>query len=269
MNTQAAGSFDPQDHTVGGFLDDADVSITKAEVVEFDYAGQQDAVCAVAINFRPDTAETDEDERTEYYRIGPLSKFTPSADRNKYVPVGSATHMNRNSKASLFMAALKDKGFPMAKLNTDGLAALVGLHCHVNQVPMPEMKGIDKKDLKILIVTKILDTPAPAAGAGGGKKRGPKAAAAPAAAAPATPVSTAPAAAAAVEGAEDEAVSTILTVLSEKGGKANKSLLPGEVFRRVTDTKQRNAIIQLISNAAWIGGADRPWKMNGGELSIE
>jgi len=174
MNTQQAGSFDPQDHTAGGFLDDADVSIVKAEVVEFDYAGQQDAVCAVAVTFRPDTAESDEEERTEYYRIGPLSKFTPSADRTKYVPVGSATHMNRNSKASLFMAALKDKGFAMSKLNTEGLAALAGLHCHVNQVPMPEMKGIDKKDLKILIVTKILDTPVPAAAAGGGTKKSSK-----------------------------------------------------------------------------------------------
>ena len=264
---QQAGSFDPGDHTAGGFLDDVDATIVSAEVVTFDFRGTIDPpVCAAAISFRPDDADEDAEPRTEYYKIGDLAKFTPSPDKKRYVPVGTATAMNNKSKCSLFMQALKAAGFKMSELNgPEGIKALEGLHVHVNIAPLPDFTDKDgktKKDNKILVVTKILDTPAPGqkAAKGGAKKT---------AAAPKTnaaaPQAAAPAADADVEAA---AVETILAVLGEKGGKANKTTLPGECFKRITDTATRNAVIKLVGNPAWLGDGERPWQLTGGELSL-
>lgn len=273
MSEQKAGSFNTDDHSEGGFFDDKDCTIVKAQIVEFDYQGKSDAVCALAVQLRPDGSDGDQDDRTEYYRIGDLSKFTPSADRQFYVPVGSATNMNKNSKASLFLKALKEAGFPLSKL-ANGIGGMDGLHVHVNIVPMPEMKGVDrtgKKELTILVVTKLLDAPAEGGKAAGKPKAAGKAKAAaseqPAAAAASN--STA-AAGSSVEGAEDRATEIILGLLAEKGGKINKANVPAAMFAQIpaSEAKLRNAAIALSSNPAWMGAAERPWQYAGGEISL-
>jgi hypothetical protein len=266
----AVGSFEPDDHSQGGFFDDVDCVIVSAEVVEFDYKGQADPVCAIAVTYKRDEADADEEDRTEYYRIGNLTDFTPSADRKHYAPVGTKTAMNKSGKASLFLQALKKAGFPMGNLAA-GIDAINGLHVHVNQVPMPEMKDAKKKDNTVLIVTKILDTAAPAAAAAPAKGAAKPAAAKakPAAAAKAAPATTAVAAGTVDSAAEDKATEIIVGLIAAGNGKVNKAAIPPAMFSGITgDANLRNACIKLSSNVAWMQDANRPWKFEGGELSF-
>jgi len=264
MAPDKVGSFAPEQFTEGGYFDDKDCTIVKAEVVEFDYAGKSDAICALAITLREDGNDDAEDDRTEYYKIGELSKFTPSADRKFYVPVGSVGSMNKTGKGALFLKALKEKGFEMSKL-AKGIDGLEGVHGHVNIVPMPEMKGIDKKDLKILIFTKLYDEAAPSAGKKGSTSG--RAKKADKAEATETKVAS-PAAASSVEGAEETATGVIVGLISAKGGKVNKSAIPQIMFAEIKDAPLRNACIALSGKTDWLSSSDRPWQYNGGELSF-
>lgn len=274
-DNQKLGSWDDADFTEGGFFDDKDGTIVKAEVVMFDYQGKADPITALHVEIRPDDAETDDDNRSEYYKIGTPQQFVPTSDGKNYAPVGTVTAMNKNCKAALFVRALKDKGFPLSKLAA-GVNALEGLHCHFNIVPMPDVKTADgtvKKDLKILVVTKIYDTPAAGAAKGASDKPKAKKPSESKAAAPATQTvnTAAPANGAAVDPAAAEALTgVILAVLGEKGGKAPKTAIPGAVFAQVTDGALRTKVMSLFANVAWMSeGADaRGFVLEQGELKF-
>jgi len=152
--TQQLGSFDPDSFTGGGFLDDVDVEITDAEVVSYDYEGKAAMACCLAVTFKQDGF--DEAGRPQYYKIGPLDKFAPSADGTGFVTVGSATGMNRQAKAALFMAALKSAGFDMGKL-AKGVKGLIGVRGHLNTITLPPFKlpdGTTKSDDKVTVFSK-------------------------------------------------------------------------------------------------------------------
>lgn len=276
---QQLGSWNDEDFTEGGYFDDRDGTIVKAEVVAFDYAGQRpdlEPICALHVEIRPDDAEGDDDNRSEYYKIGAMSKFTPNADGTGYVSTsGAATSMNKTCKAALFIRALKDKGFQLSKLAA-GVNALEGLHGHWNIVPMPvnvkNEKG-EAKEAKILIVTKIHGEGAttktksdkPAA------KRPPTAKTA---AAPTTAAAT-PAAAQAAGAADPDAEAALTAVVMELFGTSQgkpiaKTLLPPAIFKGVQDSALRGKCLQLAANPAWLGaGAEvRGWNYAGGELSL-
>lgn len=263
MTEQQQGSWNPEDFTEGGFFDDKDCTIVEAGVVEFDYQGKQDPVCALMVSFRADEADEDEKDRTEYYKIGALSDFTPNAKKTQYVPTGTKRAMNKGGKAALFIRALKDKGFQLSKLGgPDGVKALEGLHVHVNNVPMPKFKskdGTESKDSSVLVITRIYDEPA----AGGGKKQSggasKKAASKPAA----------------DSGAGSDEVSSraeevVVEVIAEKGGTVAKAQLTAAAFQKIpsSEGKVRNAVVGLISKEDWLGDEARPWTYAGGELTL-
>ena len=264
--TAKAGSFEPDDFTQGGFFDDKDATIVDAKIVMFDYQGKADPVCALMVAFKADDSESGDEPRAEYYRIGSPDKFTPSSDGKFYVPVGTTTSMNKKTKAALFLRSLKEQGFEMAKLG-QGIDGMVDTRVHVNIVPMPEIEGSEKKDNKILVVTKILAA-APAA-AGAKPKAAAKSGSTKGAAAPTTAVAS-PAAASSVDGAEDKAQEIIIGLIAEKGGKIAKGLIPPAMFSGIpaNEAKLRNACIALAGNVGWLSAGDRPWQYNGGELSF-
>jgi len=271
---QAVGSFLPADFSEGGFFDDVKATIVKAEVVAFDYQGQRadDPSCAIAVTYHPDDAADDEDDRTEYYGIGKLSKFTPTSDGKFYVPTGPSSHMNKGSKGALYLRALQEKGFDMNTLST-GINALEGLHVHLNQVPMPEMKprpGEEKREKKamVLLVSAILEPLAPA-----GKKAAPAAKKKAAAAAPAAgAAAAAPVTTVGGEDVDEETAGTLQGIIlnlleAKKGGPFAKTLVPGVLFKEVTDTGLRNRCMKAMANVAWLSGEDQPWTYDGGNLS--
>lgn len=246
------GGFDPDGFSdSGGFFDDKDVVVLDAKVVTFDYQGKSPAVCALMVRLKDEKAEEEANsERTEYYKIGELSKFTPSADGEQYIPVGTTPSMNKNCKAAYFFRALKEKGFEFSRI-AKGVSGLKGLRGHVNDVPLPEIAGSAKKDNKALIFTKLYDG-APAANGSGAKAKASKA--------------EAPAAAGNDE-AEAKVTEIVLGLLSDNNGTINKAKIPQALFQKVTDPKLRNACIALAKDA-WLSSGDRPWAFNGGELSL-
>lgn len=259
-NDPKAGSWLPDDFTEGGFFDDKDGTIIAAEVVPFDYNGKQadDPVCALHIRIHPDDADDDSADRSEYYPMGKLTKFTPSADK-KFYTSEAGTAMNKKSKCALFLRALADKGFDMSKLQT-GIDGMVGLHAHFNIVPMPEINDGEKREKKptILIVTKIL-----------GDAKAPKAAAKkPTAAAPAAKTTEVKAEVADAGELGTKLEGAILEILgAAEGNKVAKGGLTAKLFKAFTDGTERNAALKLTATD-WMTSEDRPWTVEGGEVKI-
>lgn len=281
------GSFNPKDHSEGGFFDNRIGTITAAKVVIFDYKGKSPAVCALHVEITPDGAESDDDKRDEYYKIGTPEQATPSADGEFFLPVEPGWSMNKGVKCSLFMAMLEKNGFDFSKL-AKGVSGIVGIRSLWNVVKMPPVKQADGtfKDATILVPTKFQEGAAPKSGTAAKPAAAKPAAAKPAAAKPAAakPAAAKPAAAPAPEpeateeapaeegGFDPEAKLTeiIMELIAEKGGKAAKTLIPPKVFKGVPDQKERAKVMALLKGDEWLGaGAEvRGWNLAGGELSF-
>jgi hypothetical protein len=269
-DVQNAASWDPESHTSGGYLDDRDCEIIEAKVVEFDYNGEaEEPVCALAVTFRPDGGDAGgDDDRTEYYSVGKLARFTPSGDGKRAVPVSAGSKINNKSKVSLFMQAAKTAGIDVS---SPDVGFLDGLKVHVNVVPVPSFRGKDGVEVtgkNITIITKLLD------GKGDGKKAAPKANK------PAAKTASKAAAKAKAEdsgegGGDDgddavseKAAEIAMSVLAQKDGKTAKLALPNAAFKAIKDASLRNKVIKLLASEAWLGAVDRPWYYADGELSL-
>lgn len=298
MAEQQFGSFNPKDHSEGGFFDNRIGTIVDAKVVIFDYKGKSPAVCALHVEIQPDDAESAEDHRQEYYKIGTPEQATPSSDGQFFVPVEAGWAMNKGVKCSLFMAMLEKNGFDFSKL-AKGVKGIIGIRAMWNVVKMPPVKQQDgtMKDASILVPTKFLEPlaggpkpgtaakPAAAKPAAAKPAAAKPAAAKPAAAkpAPAPAAAEAPAEEAPVEEATEETpaeeggfdpearlTEIIMELISEKGGKAAKTLIPPKVFKGVPDQHERAKVMALLKGDTWLGaGVEvRGWALNGGELSF-
>lgn len=271
MTDQKFLSFNPDDATAGGNLNDIDATIVEARVVSFDYKGKADEpLCCLALTYLPDDAEDRDDVIVDYIKLGKMTECTPAPDNKRAVPLSKSSFHTKSKIMAYFRAAVA-AGVPKNQLAQD-VSVLDGLRVHLTTIEIAG-EGTDKsgnkiKDSKLTFISKLLNSKAPVKPAGTGEKKASKpvtvtvtgktetAAVAPAA-------STTP-----VVGAEDEAVSQVLSILADKNGKVAKSALPGEMFRRIKDTATRNVVIKLVGNAEWLGSGDRPWKFEGGELSI-
>lgn len=273
--------FDPEAFGAGGFLDDVDCVITEARVVSGHDTPMRDtdavSRCFMKIVYQPDAEGSD--SREEYYAMGPLEKFVPSKDGTRVV-YEPGTKINKNSKTAMFFGGLINAGFPKAQLPADGnVTFLEHLHCHVNAVPMPEMRsttskftppvGADgkPKQATVVIITKILETlvgtkaqAQAATSVTSARKSKAVAAGKPNGAAEGEPVPT-PANVGDAEGATIEA---ILGLLLDKS-PVPKKLLPTEMMTRITDAKLRTASFKLIGNPEWLGSDDRPWAFDPGK----
>lgn len=269
----SAVSFNPDDASAGGFLNDIDATIVKAEVVSYDYNGKtQDGepVCCLAITYRPFDAESDEDQSIDYIKLGKMTEIVPSKDNKSAVPI-TKTKFHVKSKIMAFWRAAVEAGFPKNKVGTD-VSVLDGLHVHLISLVVPGNEKDGIKDSKLTVFAKILDKGPSGTAVKGGAKPGAakstKAAAGGGTTSPAPAAAAAAAPAAAVDAdVETEAITTLLTILEGKGGKVAKSSLPGEVFRRIKDTAIRNAVLKIVNSNEWLGAEDRPWSFEGGELT--
>jgi hypothetical protein len=263
MTEQKFLSFNPDDATAGGNLNDIDATIVQARVVSFDYNGKADEpLCCLALTYLPDGAEDKDDVIVDYIKLGKMTECAPAPDNKRAVPISKSSFHTKSKIMAYFRAAVA-AGVPKNQLAQD-VSVLDNLRVHLTTIEIAG-EGTDKsgqkiKDSKLTFISKLLDSKAPAVKAGTGAK-------AKAAAAKTEAPAAAPAAAAAPEGVEDEAINQVLAILGDKNGKVAKSALPGEMFRRIKDTATRNAVIKLVGNTEWLDG-EKPWKFEGGELSI-
>ncbi len=284
MSGQQAVSLVPDTFTMGGMLDDVDVRVVSARFESFDYNGQADEpVCAIALSMIP-VDDDDAEERTQYYSMGGnLSKFTPSSDNKRAIPGKEGTAINKGSNAALLLSNLVTSGFPADRLGAGDISVLDGCILHVNQIAAPKRSGGDKKfeakeGKTILIPTKVVALPEQAKAVSGKKKSsgaqhgGDKPATsakksggdAPAqTGAPAQTNGAVPDDAAAKVLASDQAVGIVLGILGEKGN-VSKTVLNQEAFKKGA----RGMVMALIAKGEWLGHEDRPWKMDGGVVSM-
>lgn len=260
-------SFNPADHTEGGYLDDKDCTIVKSRVVSFDFNGNTDPMCCWMVQFHPDGAEDGEDDdRIEYLRIGPLDKFTPNKDETEAVAVNNA-RINKKSKASLFAKSLVEAGFDADKLGSGKVDVIDGLRVHVNVETLPSFKNKDGEEVKggqLPKITAILGED------GGASQAAPKTSSKASKKSKKTEKAEK---AEKVSGGSDDAVSkkaegAVLTELAQRGGSASKVGLPNVILVALAQDKDRNAAIALVHSEDWLGDDDRPWSYEGGELSL-
>lgn len=250
MSEQQGVSLRPGDAQEGGFLDDADVTIKTMRAATWDYRGKAPKPCA-AIEV---TYLHDDKEKVEYYRVGDLEKLVPSGDKKSFLPTGTAGGIMARSKGFYLITSLINAGFPEDKVGAD-LSVFDGTQVHVNNTTLPDkikdtVTGQEKEN-KALLVTKILSFPWDAKAKGSTKK-------AAGASKPAAATASAPAASAPAGGTDvsQKAIDTIGAVVSEAGGTIKRVQLNQQVFRKLAQDSDRNAIIRLVGDAAFLQGLD-------------
>jgi len=260
-------SLRPSDAQAGGFLDDADVTLTECRFVTWDYMGKAKPSVALKI------AMLDEEGRVhdQYYSAGDPAKLQPSADGKAIQGVEGAAPggLTSSTNAVAFLSALVNAGFPEDQITND-VSVFDGMVVHVNQVAQPKRAGLknQKEGQTYLLVTRIVRMPgeaAPPKAAKGAPVTRPTAVTGPrpvnSVATPAA-VATQPAAAAptavAVEVSGDlvaKARATVMEILAAKGGTVPKQRLPTEAFRVLGNDPDRNSIVTLVFQDAFLAQA--------------
>lgn len=254
--------LNPENFSTGGFFEDGDVTFTNCRVGLWEHA---DGKLMFMVDFVIDGEAA---PRTEYWGVGDTEKFTASADGSTIVAATPDARIHASSKMGLLMLSLSNAGFPRAKLSNN-VTVFNGLRAHVTAVDMPEMKqsadskfkpkvGADGKVAKpkVVIVTKLLDTPAPAATAA------PTQAPAASAGASTAPAATAPSAAAGGDlkaAAAEATVKAVIEVIAEKKGSVKKGDLPAAMFTKLKyNLDYRKIGSGLVGDSAWLG-AQSDW----------
>jgi hypothetical protein len=162
-------SLRPSSFTAGGgLIDDADVEITKARFVQYDFEGKSEngpSLCLMLV-----LADTEKNDHVQYFSAGNLAYFVPSEDPKNpdlngitIVKVGDKESLNGGTNTAIMLNSLVQAGFPEDKMDAGDVRVLEGLVGHVNRVPQPKRSNIAKKegqrDPMVLVFTKILSMP--------------------------------------------------------------------------------------------------------------
>jgi len=248
-------SLRPSDAQAGAFLDDVDVTLKECRFVVWDYMGKAS---------KPSTAlkitmeDPDSITHEQYYSAGDPDKVLPSPDGKTLIPQAGATGLNNNTNALAFISSIINAGFPEDKLGSDA-SVFDGLGAHVNQVAQPKRQGLkDQKEGKTyLLVTKITRLPWEAAPAKVAKGA-PVAKPSPAPVAGPRPVQPPMSQAGQPGGGNGDGVltekarATVISILTEKGGTVPRSKLSQEAFRLLASDPDRNAIVKLVYDDAFL-----------------
>lgn len=250
-SNQQAVSLRPGDAQQGGFLDDVDVTFREVSAEIFDFNGKSKPGTCIKVAFETEDGQ----EKIEYYRVGSPEKLVPSGDRRRILAVGGATGIMSRSKGYHLITSIINAGFPEDKVSDD-VSVFSGLRAHVNLTTLPEkFKGDDGQDKenKAVLVTKILSLPWENQGpAKGGAKR----ASAPRAAATSAPAQQAAAAPAADGAIAEKAAATVSEIIAEAGGSIARVKLNQQVFRKLANDSDRNAVVQLVGNPEFLKGRE-------------
>lgn len=268
--TQKGVSFRPSDASAGGYFDDVDARILSMRVESFDFNGTANPPkCCIALTLQD--VNNEEHTTKQYYSIGPIEKFTPSADGTKAIPVNESAKLSANSNGMLLMGAFLNTGVPEDKIGDD-LSLFDGGVFHFNQTAAPKRDFKDgqkrqKENATILLPTKMVTAPWDVSAKD--KKAAQKAAGAVQQTQQASQPSGAPAstpAAASNDAVVEEAVGFIIGQLANGNGTVKKNDLPLAAFK--LQSPNRNAITQLVASEAFLGDAGRPWKYENGILTM-
>jgi hypothetical protein len=265
MTANSPSLFAPANMSAGGFLNNLDAVIVGAKFgnhadTPFDPLGKDDEDSTyLIVSFLPDEAE-DDVAKDEYYRLGPVSKVTPSTDGQKAI-FQEGARLNKSTKAGLFFAALVNAGFPVSSLPADNSCGfLKDLHVHLDAVPMDikddgkgkfKGKGDSTKTPSVTLITKLLEPKkAGAKKTTGGSKPAP---------------TSAPAAAAAPSDADGQVQAAIVDLIMANGG-TEKRLLPTLLMKSSLEKDAKTAAFKVVGKDEWLAAG--PWDYNAGSGSL-
>ena len=258
-------SFNPENFVEGGgLIGDVDATITSAKFEMFDYGG---AVPGGAPSLTV-VCESELGDFTERYSVGSKDDWMPSDSGKQLLALGGKKGLSASSKFALFIKHLVDAGFPGDKLGND-ISVLDGLQAHFVRIPEPERPGVKKsakqteREAKygpptMLIVSAILSLPGEKKKPAGAPKASGKKAAkdAPAPAAPET-------------GDLDSKVEdAILNIIAAEGGSIKQNVVPAKLMGALKGDPDMPAAIRKLAEAGFLTGDARPWKAEGGVLSL-
>jgi hypothetical protein len=157
----------------GGLIDDIDVTVLDAAFVQWDYNGNIDhEVLALGIQYQDGDGKTYD----QYYSAGELNYLVPSEDGSRAIPVSDKSQLSDSCNAWKFIASLIECGFPIDKLETGDIKAIVGMQCHVKQHAQPKRQGLIRggknpdREPTVLLVSAILAMPGEGQAAAPAKK---------------------------------------------------------------------------------------------------
>jgi hypothetical protein len=260
-------SFKLDNFAAGGVLPEGDYEVKEAAFVLFTYtskdgvAGATTTALKLVLNPIVNGEPKDEDVE-QHYSVGSPDNFVPSEDGQSLVASGSRTTLAKGSNFFIFMENLVNAGFPEDKFENDA-SVFVGTRGHIVHIPAPERANLrqssvmsgqvaenkKKFDPTIPVFKTIIKLPWETAKKGAAK---------PPAGAPKT-TSKPAAAPAKTESAEDSGDNTQLAsfiheVVTEKGGKIDRTQCRLQVHRKFNlakiDAAERDAAISNFSDDA-------------------
>ena len=231
--------MNPDTFTVGGVINDIDITITDAGTTTWDMNG---AVSPDTPFLAVEMTDGNGTAHVQYYSAGKPEDWQPDADGEGFVSASGKTGINGTTNLGMFLASLVESGFPKELFDDGNLKVIIGTQAHVLQKQL-ERQGLIRtgknasRPTSVLLVSKIHALPGaedakPAASA----KVGPKPVAGKNAPATATSAKTvsgkANGAAAPVQGDDlDEHIATALKLhLAEAGEPIAAKIMAKVVF---------------------------------------
>jgi hypothetical protein len=249
-------TFRPSAATGGGFLDDSDVEIVDAKLVDGPiYRGDERKFLHLSLTLDSDDLKEPSDQT---YTLGGKARENFGIDDGQLITLNDHATLNQQANFIKLMDSLVDNGFPEDLLDQADPSAFIGLKGHVNQIPQPKIRDEDKPKTLLLFTSVDLDSISGAAPAKGKKKktRG-KASAKPAAAAEEEEFSP--------KQVTSKAMELVLEAINANGDKplARKKLAT-TIFKMCSEDvdaqPMRTDIVQMISNTEFL--EDGPWEFD-------
>jgi hypothetical protein len=241
----------------GGAPDNVDTTIMEMTATTWDYNGSQEPSAFLLVKLKDD----DGTEHEQYYSAGDLSKIVPSDDGACFYPAegSSATGLNNNCNAYLFLGALVDQGFPEDKLRDEGFQTAVGLRGHMNAIaPKKKREGLEGGNKPIGVFTKIHSLPWEQKGKGKAPMTGKSSV---------TQSRTASATTESGNGSgnelNDEAIEAVVAALAKADGPIEVKRLGMAAFQAAPKAAHRKELIKYVVQNDFLEQADAPWVVDG------
>lgn len=244
----AAVAFFNPDTATSGIIDDINLTITDAELVEYDFNGKavprngkSGNVLALHLTLEDDDG-SQQDGPFAYFPCGAIEDFVPSDDGKEPVPTTGKTGFNKRSAGIQLMNAFIKTGVPKNKMSSR-VDFMIGYKFHWKQTEKegaqePTDGGMKKT---LLLPDRLISAPGEKAGKAGKAAK---------------PASKAAAAASDDEGddASAKAIELVKKVLANADGAVDIETVGSEVFDlamkdKAVDKAQRKAILNLVGDA--------------------
>jgi hypothetical protein len=251
-------SCSPKDFVQGGLISDIDVLV---EDIRFTLNGPPnygvpDRIFAKA-QFKNLSSEEGE-SMEQWWACGSSNDFTPTDDEMDVNPVSGKSHFTKGSNWHVFLDSLERCGFPVAKLETVGIASIKGAKMHIVRTTV-KREGLsstrdDGREQSTVVCSKLISI------SGEKAVRVPKVAAAPKPAAAQTAGTAQPAAQAATQPAaaaidlDELARKCLAESITSEGGMLPKATVRLSLFQKLAGQPAdvRNQVGSRVVSEEWL-----------------